>query len=242
MINIESLINFGLTKNEAKVYVALLKLGSGSAMEITKKSKVHRVNTYDVLERLIKKGLIGTVINSNKKIYEVGNPDQLMKLLKEKEESLSLILPQLKKEFKAKKEKQSVYHFLGIEGVMQAYFMMLDENSIIYALGGSGLNRQYLKHRHELWNKERKRKKIKVKGIYYESARNIKNKTWNDSTVLIRYLPNKYKTLGMVDICGNLIVNLIPVVDNIMAIVIENKILADTYRNFFKVIWDFAKQ
>ena len=105
----ETLVRTGLSKNEAKVYLTLLKLGKATAVEITRMSKVHRVNVYDVLERLIEKGLIGTVIQAKKKIYEVASPEHLIYLLKEKEEALDKVMPQLKAEFKEKKEKQQVY-------------------------------------------------------------------------------------------------------------------------------------
>ncbi len=238
----EILSKSGLTKNESKVYLALLSLGSSTAVEITKRSGVHRVNTYDCLERLQEKGLISTVIQAKKRIYEAADPYQLMNLIKSKEEALKKILPGLRTEFKTKKIKQGVHHFLGIEGVMQAYHMILEQNQTIYALGGAGQNRKYLKHRHEMWNKERIRRGIKGKGLYYEFTRGSTRKGWKDPTMQIKYLPNKYKTIGMVDICGDLIVNLLPIKDNIMAIVIENKTLADTYRNFFNFMWVNAKK
>lgn len=236
-----TLIQSGLTRNESKVYLALLQLGSSTAIEITKRSKVHRVNVYDVLERLREKGLISSVMQAQKKIYEAANPQQLLHLLKQKEQLLSEILPQLEQDFKFKKEKQQVSYFLGTEGLMRAYFMMLEQNATVFGIGGSGLNRQYLKHRHALWNKERMKQKIGMNVLYYEFTRKDKESGWEDSTVHIRYLPDKFKTLGMIDICGDLVVNLLPIEGNVMAIVIENKVLADTYRQFFHFMWQYAK-
>ncbi len=222
---VESLVQFGLTKNEAKVYLALINLGSANAIEITKLSKVHRVNVYDVLERLREKGLISTIIQSNKRIFRPADPEQLLKLIKDKEELLNRIVPQLRKEFMSKHEKQQVHHFFGVEGVMRAYYMMLDQNATIYGLGGSGLNRNYLKHRHDIWNKERSKKKIHGKMIYYEFTRDSNKLGWKDPTMEVRYLPDTFRTDTMIDICGDLVINLLPIEDNIGAIVIENKIL-----------------
>tara|TARA_B100000315_G_scaffold259938_1_gene318229 strand:- start:1575 stop:2306 length:732 start_codon:yes stop_codon:yes gene_type:complete len=237
----ETLVKVGLTKNEAKVYLSLLRLGSASVVEITKHSRVHRVNVYDVLERLREKGLISSIMQSNKRIYEAASPTQLAKLIEEKQVLLNQIMPNLKEEFKIKKSPQEVHHFIGPEGIMQAYYMMLDQKETIYALGTSGLNRTFLKHRHEMWDRERKKRNIKGQLIYYEFKR--KDKVWGvDKTVELRYLPDSYKTLGSVDICGDLVVNLLPVENNVMAIVIENRILADTYRSFFNFIWDKAKK
>ena len=239
-INEGTLVRTGLSKNEAKVYLALLKLGKSTVVEITRKSKVHRVNVYDVLERLLEKGLIGTVMQTKKKIYEAANPEHLLYLIKEKEEALDKILPQLKAEFKEKKEKQQVYHFFGIDGIMRAYYMILDQGEMIYGLGASGLNKKYLKHRHIMFTKERLKRKIPTKALYYEFARGSKEKIMPDPTMKLRYLPDKFKTPCGVDICGDLVVNLLPFEDNMMAIVIENRALADSYRQFFNFMWKFA--
>ncbi|MFH1275907.1 MAG: helix-turn-helix domain-containing protein [Candidatus Woesearchaeota archaeon] len=238
----EVLVKTGLTKNESKVYLALLKFGSATAAEITKKSKVHRVNVYDVLERLVKKGMISSIVQANKRIYEAAHPQQLMELIKEKEELLGNVMPQLEQEFVSKKEKHQVYHFFGPSGVMRAYYMMLEQKKTLYAIGGSGLNRKYLKHRHEMWNKERIKVGIKGKVLYYEFTRKHKEQSWDDKTIEVRYIPDKFKTTGMIDICGDIIVNLLPIEEEFMAIVIESKVLADTYRQFFNFMWEFAKK
>lgn len=237
-----TLVECGLTKNESKVYLALLRLGSATAIEVTKASKVHRVNVYDALERLREKGLISTILRAKKRIFEAANPEQLHKLVKQKEELLKQVMPQLTQEFKIKKEKQQVHHFFGPEGVMQSYYMILEQNQTIYALGGSGLNRKFLKHRFDIWNKERKKRGIKGKLLYYEFIKKTHEVDWEeDPTAEIRYLPDKYRSQCMVDVCGDLVINLLPIEDNIMAIVIENSLLADTYRRYFQFMWDHAK-
>lgn len=236
----ETLAECGLTYNESKVYLALLRLGSASAIEIAREAAVHRVNAYDILERLYEKGLISILNFGHKQRYEIASPQQLLHLVQQKEQLVQQLLPELELQYKSKK-RNNVLQFFGPEGVMRAYFMMLEQKSPIYGLGGSGLNRKFLKHRHELWNKERISNGIKMKVLYYEFTRKQKESSWQNSTVEVRYLPNKFKTVGMVDVCGNLILNLIPVENNVMAIIIENKILADTYRQFFNIIWQFAR-
>ncbi len=211
-----------------------------SAIEIARKSGVHRVNVYEILEKLLEKGLAGTVIKSAKRRYSASDPDQISALLKEKELLLEDAMPKLRKEYKAKKEGQSVYQFEGPEGVFQAYKMMLGQRQTIYAWGGSGMNRQYLRHRHEIWNKERKERNIHGKGLYYENSRG--KGSWDDPTMEIRYLPDESKTPCMVDICGSLTINLIPTPGDIKAIVIDNLQLAESYRRFFLFMWQFAKE
>ena len=48
----------GLTKNEIKIYLALLELGTTPAGILIKKVDMHRASVYDVIDQLINKGLI----------------------------------------------------------------------------------------------------------------------------------------------------------------------------------------
>src|SRR3990167_2347637 len=81
--------NLGLTALEAKVYLTLLDLGPSLAGLITRKSGIHRRSVYDALERLIQKGLVGYIVNNNRKYFEAANPERLSELVKEKEATRS---------------------------------------------------------------------------------------------------------------------------------------------------------
>lgn len=234
----EILIETGLTVNEAKVYLALLKIGSASVNEITRSSGVHRVNVYDVIDRLIEKGLISSIMKKEKRFYEPANPEELLKKLQQRQERLRGILPELTADFENAPEKQEVHYFKGPDGVITAYYMMLEQNQTIFAIGGSGRNRQFLKHRHVIWDKERRKLGINGKWIYYESARkgNIGGKN-----VEIRFLPDKFYNPAMIDVCGNLVLILLAT-DTISCIVIDNKDIADAYRKYFELMWQIAKK
>src|SRR3989338_5753927 len=193
----EALIEAGLTKNEAKVYLALLKIGSASASEITRKSGVHRVNVYDVVHRLIEKGLISMVTRSNKNYYTASNPEELLKMIDNKKEIVQQSIPELLADYKNAPEKQDVHYFKGPDGVITAYYMMLEQKKPIYVIGSSGNTRTFLKHRHIQWDRERYKLKIPIRMLCYESVRteNIGGKgDWK-----IKFLPDKYKNPALID-------------------------------------------
>mgnify|MGYP003981854791 FL=1 len=48
----EILNDLGLTKNESKVYISLLKIGSSTVTNIANESNIHRVNVYDSIKKL----------------------------------------------------------------------------------------------------------------------------------------------------------------------------------------------
>src|SRR3989338_11529589 len=93
---IASLQRFGLSEKEAKTYLACLELGETGAGDISIKSNLPRTLVYDILERLIDIGLASYAIKNNKKYFQASNPEKLSRILKEKQESISKILPKLK--------------------------------------------------------------------------------------------------------------------------------------------------
>lgn len=54
----EKLRDFGLTKNESKIYVYLSKAGPQKAIEISRNEKIPRTETYHLLSNLELKGIV----------------------------------------------------------------------------------------------------------------------------------------------------------------------------------------
>ncbi len=240
-MDITTLFDAGLTVNEARVYLTLLKLGSASVTEITKESKVHRVNVYDVIERLLTKGLISSILKANKQFYEAASPDNLLHLLDSKRENIKEALPEMKLLYEQRKDRQEIHYFKGPQGVFNAYNMILEQGETLYAIGGSGYNREILKHRHKIWDQERIKRKINVKAIYYESLRATK-KTDKERLWETRFIANEYQSNLMIDICGDLSIILFPQPkkEDILAVVIESRGIADGYRKQFEFMWKNA--
>src|SRR3989344_4883068 len=81
----ESLSKAGLTGNESRVYLQLLKLGEQKANNVAKKISMDRTLTYTVLNHLIEKGLVNYVIKEKKKYFGAADPSNLLNPLREKE-------------------------------------------------------------------------------------------------------------------------------------------------------------
>ena len=116
-VNTEILREIGLSENEIKVYISLIRLGPSSATDIMKKSGVHRANVYDSLEKLSEKGLVSNVFRLNKNYFESASPKNLSAILKEREKQLESIIPELEAIYKQSREKEEILHFKGKEGV-----------------------------------------------------------------------------------------------------------------------------
>ena len=112
-----TLEKFGLTKNEAIIYLASIELGSAKVNEISKKAKIIRESTYGILKSLIEKGLISYVIKSGIKYFEAAEPKKLKSILKEKEQLIDNILPELEILKKSQVPKPNIKIFEGKEGI-----------------------------------------------------------------------------------------------------------------------------
>ncbi|MCK5332374.1 hypothetical protein KAJ41_00735 [Candidatus Parcubacteria bacterium] len=123
---LKSLKQIGLKEKEIKIYLAILKLGSVSAQSIANETGIKRTTTYLVLERLKQIGLVGEIIQKNKKIFFAQKPSKLLKIaetkkkeIEKEEQRIKEFLPQLERILKNKTAdpKEEILHFQGIEGI-----------------------------------------------------------------------------------------------------------------------------
>ncbi|MEK6835454.1 MAG: helix-turn-helix domain-containing protein, partial [Nanoarchaeota archaeon] len=128
----ELLMNLGLTDGEAKVYLALTKLGSSTVGPIVKEAKVAYSNIYEILNRLLEKGLISFIIKEKTKYFQVTSFSPLNEYLDKKEQkiekeklSLKKLIPDLERLQKLQ-EKQEAEVFIGFNGVKTAYERLME--------------------------------------------------------------------------------------------------------------------
>ncbi len=82
---ISELMEIGLTKGEARVYISLLKLGSSKVGSIVMDSRVSHSKVYDVLERLIMNGLVIFILIGDIRHFNVVEPYRLQDYVQKKE-------------------------------------------------------------------------------------------------------------------------------------------------------------
>ncbi len=80
-MDINLLVDFGLTLNQAKLYVALLRLGTATASAITKTSKLRREIIYRVAPKLEEMGLLERVLGHPTKFRAIPITEGLSSLV-----------------------------------------------------------------------------------------------------------------------------------------------------------------
>ncbi len=79
--NAEILAGFGLTRNQAKVYISVAKLGIASINQISKASKVRREDIYRILPKLERMGLVEKLLGKPTKVRAAPAEDALSILI-----------------------------------------------------------------------------------------------------------------------------------------------------------------
>ncbi len=244
MVEKEILKKIGLTDNETKVYLALLELGESLASKIGEKVNINRTHVYDIIESLIEKGLISYVVKNNKKYFNAAHPKRLIDYLHEKEiqlreqeENLRKIVPELLSLRKPKKEVEKVEIYKGKEGIKTVYNDILRTTKEYYVLGATGQIADHLRYYFPGHEKERIKKRIKLKLLF---NKHLKGKVITKRKFAeIRYLPGKYTSPIPTTIYNNKVIILVWTTPS--AIVIENKEIAQTYKSYFNLLWDISQ-
>ncbi len=121
---VEALHGAGLSEKEAKVYLASLELGGGTAVQIARKSGINRGTTYLIAESLMSRGLMSGVERAGSKQFCAEPPTLLVsKIEKENEtlvarrEKLTSALPELEAIVKGSPARPAVRYYEGVDGL-----------------------------------------------------------------------------------------------------------------------------
>ena len=242
MIETEKILEeLGLSKNEAKAYLAVLELGSATANTIAKKSGVHRTNVYDSLKRLTERGLVNHISSGNKTTYGAADPEELLNVIKEKEYRLRDVLPELRLT-KDMAPQNDVHIYEGIAAVRNLlnHFLELGETRYVYGVPKTAselLSTFFLENYH----KRRAQAKLSMKHIYNSDARDRVSYLRAKPLTQVRCLPHKYDSPVATSICKDEVVLTLYSKPPI-SIQIKSKPIAEAYKRYFDLLWEIAEE
>jgi len=246
----KELQTLGITKSEAEIYLAILKLGESKVSSIASETGINRRNIYDSLSTLIDKGLIFQIIGEKEGIYAAVSPEKLFQLVQSKEIALSTILPDMKKDYEAKKIKEKTLIYRGIDGFKKFMQDMLESETSIRSIGAKGgWGDKKIGDYADWFERERIKKKIKVYNLFDHEMREVigKSKPLYNTYAEHRFLPSGFSTNSAVDFFGDTIVIFTglyveKVVEDVTLFVHVNRNLAESYRVWFQCMWDTSSE
>ncbi len=117
--------NIGLDDKEAKLYLAGLQLGPASIQDLAKAANIKRTTIYEIVETLISKNLFTVTQKGKRKLFVAQEPDNLLLFLKQRENILEQIMPDLESLKNSTATRPAIRIYEGVEGVKQVYLDML---------------------------------------------------------------------------------------------------------------------
>jgi HTH-type transcriptional regulator, sugar sensing transcriptional regulator len=238
MAKIESVLeNLGFSPNEIKVYLALNDHGSSKAGKVSKIAKIDRSSCYNTLKSLIEKGLVSYVSIGQIKWFQSAGPNKLLQYIKEQEEDIKEILPDLDARHKATKTSGQVRLYKGLKGVRTILQDIISSGAKENLLFGSESQlEEHMPVYQKQFVRQLKEKKMSVREIVREDR---DNKTSNPKQT--RYVSKKVKSPVVTNIYEDKIA-LIIWTDEPEGIIIENKAAAKAYQSYFEFMWKHAKK
>lgn len=239
MILTEKLKDIGLSKNEIKIYVHLLETGGGTPPQIAKAVKIQRPNTYQILEKLKKRGLIEEIKKGKRKAYNPTDPLSLVSQLERQKQKAENLLPDLRALYKEQQNKPVIKFYDGYDQVSQLIFELIEKApEEIYFIGSTNKLHSlsvddFAAYENKIW----KKKVFLYDLLTAESSL----KTADESKQRMRgyyqayKLPEKYKDLPTSIIISGDSVGLLSLEKPYFATQVVNKNLSDSFKMLFNV-------
>ena len=242
-----TLIELGFNKNEAKVYLSLIKFGESDANQLIKDTKFHKNIIYDNLEKLINKGLVSYIQSDNKKIYKLENSNNLIEFFISKKEEIEKkenIAKEVAKEItkinQLKTFKQDAKIFKGKQAIKTFYNETLNKGD--YVVFGAPKNSIEIMGElfWKVYNKRKMEKKIKAKMIFNQELKEFSKQISNKDNS-IRFFEKEFEPLTETHIQANYVAIIVWTAEPII-FYIEDDEVAESYRKYFEKLWLDSKK
>ncbi len=232
----------GFSEAESTVYLALLEAGPCTAGVVIKKTGLHRATTYQILQRLIEKGLASSIVEGKQRHFSAASPRRLLDVLRERQRRLSEALPSLEALQSEGGQGQEVTVYSGVNGIRSALNRMLEEigrNGEYYDFGVSGLFREVMGSYFQLWQREKRERRITSYVIFNEKLR-TNLAFFEEYYGKARFHPREYASLTDTMIYKDTVILLIWTAKPPLAVMVKNAENARSYRNQFLLMWKQA--
>lgn len=228
------------TDNEIKVYLTLLRVGRSKAGKLAKEASIERTSTYNSLKKLIEKGLVASVIESNESVFSPAEPSKIIDMFKEKQERASLIVPKLKELKKFEREKESILKFRGYSGVKTVLNDVLNScktGDEYLIMGTEGQLSERIPVFAKIFVSRKDTKKLRARILMKESSEGKPQSKFTK----VRFVPQEVVSPANVTIYSDKVA-VVLWSETPEAIIIDNSDVAKTFKSYFEFMWKSAKQ
>ncbi len=243
----EKLINLGLSKNEATIYLFLLKNPQITTGPIIKETGISNSRVYESLNSLISKGLVTYVVQKDGKYFDASSPEKFIEKEEERRKLIEDLVPDLKKLRTEKEFRTNTAVFEGFEGFKTAFKKIINDcpkEETISILGFS--EQQYSNKSLRIFltnmNLKSQQKKQKLKILLDSSVKETLGKDREkEKYTEVKYMPKGYISPGAIDIFEDY-VYIFLWEERPFVFMIKNEKITEGFKQYFNFLWKIAKR
>ena len=236
----------GIPKMQTTIYLDLLKNKESTATQVSKRTKMHRANVYDTLNKLKERNLVYLSTKEGKQVFAALSTDLILNEEKDKLETLKIAMNYIKTTF-VSGATPKVYTLEGLNAVKSILFSLLEKNSDIWIYGLAeneniiNVLNDRLMHSFHI---ERIKKHIELKLLFYkfpiEEIKTLSSLKFTEAKLLP--INQQSKTSQITQIVCNDSVYITLWIHPIHTIVIENEVIAKEYLDLYKILWNYSEK
>lgn len=237
----DTLKSMGLEEKEASTYLALLELGEGTILEISRKSGIKRPTTYVVLRALEEKGFVSRVLKGKKTLYSPQHPRKLVTEAELRLKELQEVVPQLESLVQKGSSKPRVLIYEGKDKLDQAYDeMFITKGEVLFigniSLSKEGFPKSFRKFEYKSTSMEFRVREIAVDDPVGRSYAKEVSGPYHE----VRFLPPDFKPFeNDMGVYGNRVL-ISSLKREYFVVVIESEEIAQSFRTMFELMWQAA--
>ncbi|MEK6867738.1 MAG: helix-turn-helix domain-containing protein [Nanoarchaeota archaeon] len=243
-MRLDSLKELDLSDGQIKVYSAVLEVGITTLHKIQEKTGIERRNIYDILNKLIEKGLVTYTVEKGKRTYQCSHPNKIHEEIKKKQAGLAALeqeLPEMVSLFNLSKPEIRAEVFRGNEAMKALLTEALEYKASYWIGGNSGVESTSLRNWFGHWMQKRVEKKHVMHDLvdYGTFLQGLKPKdTQKHKKEYYKYsqLPKELKSPMVVIIFGNKVAQILWKKQS-FAFVLESKDIKESFMKYFYYFW-----
>lgn len=246
----EDLKKLGLSWNETKVYLSLVKIGETPVGGIINDLKVHRQIIYNALDELEKRNMVTKTLRNKVNHYKITDPEILVENIRQQELIASRVSRRIEEELKQTKKEHEINIYNGKENIRRFFIKIFKEEPIgstYYILGGQGKRLEEVlgeKFFYGEYDRIRKERNLHSKNILNETFRKDIGDFYKKLDTSIR--ETRYVSFENINPIITLIHDksacFMSLAEELFVIEIRNKSLRDAQLQHFNLLWNIAKE
>lgn len=245
----QKLLAFGLSRNEATLYLTSLENGILSVLQLSKLTGINRQQIYDAADRLVNLGLYQPTSRRSRR-YVPALPNKLLSLGQARVDeaqqlisSASSLVPELEKlTSRTGSTPVIVKYYEGMDGLKKAYQDELEQSGNAEVLSFAGSLDEIYRFFPEMfwdnWNKKFVAKKSHSRMLAQSSAAAAEAAKHDAAYKRQTRVLEQFALKTNIDVFSDVVLNVS--FQDQTAIWLQSRTLADSYRLMFETMWKLA--